>query len=51
MGIRINYWIVSVISGMANAKFANKVNDKILSKAMGAIFIFLGAVMFVVQNI
>ncbi|HAW58831.1 MAG TPA: hypothetical protein DCX03_07445 [Bacteroidales bacterium] len=41
----------SVISGIASAKFANKVNDKILSKAMGAIFIFLGAVMFVVQNI
>ncbi len=40
----------SAISGIASAKFANRVNDKILSKAMGGIFIFLGVIMFVVQD-
>lgn len=34
-------------SGMASARFANRVNEKILAKVVGIIFIILGIVMFI----
>jgi hypothetical protein len=36
-------------SGMASAKFANRVNEQILAKAVGIIFITLGAIMTILH--
>jgi uncharacterized membrane protein YfcA len=36
-------------SGMASAKFANRVNEQILAKAVGIIFIILGAIMTILH--
>jgi hypothetical protein len=34
---------------MASAKFANRVNEQILAKAVGIIFIILGAIMTILH--
>jgi len=36
-------------SGMASAKFANKINEQTLSKIVGVIFIILGIIMIVLN--
>jgi putative Ca2+/H+ antiporter (TMEM165/GDT1 family) len=36
-------------SGMASARFANRVNEQILAKAVGIIFIILGIIMSWIQ--
>ncbi|MDD5583420.1 MAG: sulfite exporter TauE/SafE family protein [Candidatus Marinimicrobia bacterium] len=41
--------ISAAISGMVSAKYANKVNEKILSKAVGVIFVALGIIMSILQ--